>query len=332
MSLPPPRENEQLIGHPEAEAAMLAAMRSGRMHHAWLITGPEGIGKATLAFRFARRLLAGLPDGEDLSLPADHPVFNRVAAGTHADLLTIEREYDEKRKRLREGIIVETVRKVPDFLHLTPAEGGWRVVIIDGAEQMNRNAANALLKMLEEPPPRAILLLVCALPGRLLPTIRSRCRLLRLNPLDDDLMDRLLRTALPTSTKPERQVLIALAEGSPGRALLIAEGQGIALAQTAEQILDRLPALDLSAAMDLADKLAAGEGAYSDFMDLLRHVVAADVRKAARGDPTRLSGLRSPEAWVETWQAMTRLQHETEQLNLDKRQALIQALGLLSAK
>ena len=332
MSLPPPRENEQLLGHPEAEAAMLAAMRSGRMHHAWLITGPEGIGKATLAFRFARRLLAGVPDGHDLSLPPTHPVFHRVAAGTHADLLTIEREWDEKRKRMRGEIVIDTVRKVPEFLHLTPAEGGWRVVVIDGAEQMNRNAANALLKMLEEPPPRAILLLVCAVPGLLLPTIRSRCRLLRLQPLGDELMDRLLREALPASTDPERQTLLALAEGSPGRALMIAEGQGVALAQTAEQILDQLPSLDLTKALDLADKLAAGEGAYGDFMDLLRHLIAADVRKAARGEPSRLAALRSPEAWVETWQAMTRLQRETEGLNLDKRQALIQALGFLSTK
>jgi DNA polymerase-3 subunit delta' len=330
MSLPPPRENEMLLGHRDAEAAMLAALRSGRMHHAWLITGPEGIGKATLAYRFARRLLAGLHEGEDLALPASNPVFRRVAAGTHADLLTIEREFDEKRKRMRGEIVVDTIRKVPIFLHLTPAEGGWRVVVIDGAEHMNRNAANALLKMLEEPPPRAILLLACATPGRLLPTIRSRCRTLGLQPLADDLMEQLLRGALPSSTRAERVELIALSEGSPGRALLLAEGSGVELARKAQEILDRLPRVDLAAGLELADQLAVTDGPYGNFMDLLRHALATDVRQAARGESSRLASLRSPEEWVEVWQALSRLQGETEGLNLDKRQALIQALTILS--
>ena len=331
MTLPPPRENEILIGHAAAEADMLAAMRGNRMHHAWLITGPEGIGKATLAYRFARRLLSGIHDGNDLSLPASNPVFKRVAAGTHADLLTIEREWDDKKKRMREGIVIETIRKVPQFLHLTPAEGGWRVVIIDGAEHMNRNAANAVLKMLEEPPNRAILLLVCATPGRLLPTIRSRCRTLGLQPLDDAAMETLLRIALPEGSAAERARLISLSEGSPGRALALAQSGGMALSEKAADIISQLPALDLAAAVDLADSLAAGEGAYSNFMDLLRHNLAAEVRAAARGAPSRLASIRSAGAWVEIWQSLNRLQQDTEQLNLDKRQALIQALVLLSA-
>ncbi len=332
MSLAPPRENETLIGHAEAEAALVAAMRSGRMHHAWLITGPEGVGKATLAYRFARRLLAGVPEGDDLFLSASSPVFKRVAADTHADFLTVERGLDDKKKRLRSEIVVGDVRQVPAFLHLTPAEGGWRVVVIDGAEHMNRNAANAVLKMLEEPPSRAILLLVCAVPGRLLPTIRSRCCQLRLQALDDDQMEQLLRTGLPNATRAERVRLIALAEGSPGRALQLAEGNGIELSQKAEHILAQLPSLDMGQALELADALAAGEGAYSYFMDLLRHALSVEVRKTARGGVSRLANLRSPEAWVQCWQALTQLQHETELLNLDKKQALIQALVLLSTK
>ena len=158
---------------------MLDALRAGRMHHAWLITGPEGVGKATLAYRFARRLLAGQPAEESLRLDQAHPVFRRVAAASHADLLTVERVYDDRRKRMKTQFAVDDIRRINGFMSLTPAEGGWRVAIIDGAEELNQASANALLKVLEEPPPGAILLLVCSAVGRLLPTIRSRCRRLR---------------------------------------------------------------------------------------------------------------------------------------------------------
>ena len=180
---PDPRENPLLFGHAAAQAQILEAMLGGRMHHAWLITGAPGVGKATLAYRFARRLLAGVQPGRQLAVAATSPVFRRVAAGSHADLLTVEREWDDKKSRLRGEIVVDDARTISAFLRLTPAEGGWRVVVIDGAEHMNRNAANSVLKMLEEPPPRAVLLLTCAAPGRLLPTIRSRCRRLALAPL-----------------------------------------------------------------------------------------------------------------------------------------------------
>jgi DNA polymerase-3 subunit delta' len=137
MSAPDPRANPNLLGHATAERTLSGALHLGRMHHAWLITGPEGIGKATLAFRFARRLLAGLGaadgDGESLALDPAHPVFRRVAAGGHADLLTIERAYDERTKRRKRDIAVDDVRKINGFMALTPAEGGWRVAVIDGA-------------------------------------------------------------------------------------------------------------------------------------------------------------------------------------------------------
>src|SRR5271163_1666370 len=131
MIAPDPRANPLLLGHPAAEATLAEAMRSGRLHHAWLLTGPEGVGKATLAFRFARRLFAG--GAGSLEMDATHPVFRRVAAASHADLLTVEREWDEKKKRMKKNISADSVREIPGFLHLTPAEGGWRVVIVDGA-------------------------------------------------------------------------------------------------------------------------------------------------------------------------------------------------------
>ena len=335
---PEPRANPVLLGHEAAEATLAEALAGGRMHHAWLITGPEGIGKATLAYRFARRLLAGAAPGPaagaSLALAPTDPVFRRVAAGAHADLLTVERGYDDKRKRMRTVITVDDVRRVTGFMALTPAEGGWRVAVVDGAEEMNPNAANALLKVLEEPPARAILLLVCAAPGRLLPTIRSRCRRLRLSPLPEATMTTLLADYLPELDAAGRARLAALAEGSPGRALLLAEEEGLAIAALVDGVLAALPALPPMRAYEIADKIGRAETGFSTFMDLLRAALAGAVRAAARGtagpEQARLAGLRPLAAWGDVWHGLTRLQDETERFALDKRQAIVAALAALS--
>jgi len=334
---PYPRANPLLIGHESAEATLADAMRSGRMHHAWLITGPPGIGKATLAFRFARRLLAGTTPSNSLELEETHPVFRRVAAGGHADLLTIEREWDPKRRRLRGEIVVDDVRRIADFLHLTPAEGGWRVVIVDGAEELNRNAANGLLKVLEEPPERTVLLLVCAAPGRLPATIRSRCRRLALTPLADADLARLLSILVPDLSADTRARLVGMAEGSPGRALQFAESGGVGTADLVASVLDALPKLGSRQAIErghaVADSLGRDEDAFSTFMDLLRASVATAVRDTARGhagpEQTRLIGNRPLDAWVEVWHALTKLQNETEAAYLDRRQAIVTSLTTL---
>jgi DNA polymerase III subunit delta' len=331
---PEPRANPLLVGHEQAEAMLTEAMRAGRMHHAWLITGPDGVGKATLAYRFARRLLAGVPEGDTLALDPAHPVFRRVAAGSHADLLTVERAYDEKRKRMRTQIAVDDVRRISNFMSLTPAEGGWRVVVVDGAEELNQASANALLKVLEEPPPRAVLLLVCTAPGRLLPTIRSRCRRMRLDPLRQERMEQLLETYLPNLPPDERGRLVTVAEGSPGRALLLAEEEGLAIAALVDEVLAALPGLKPARAYEVADTLGRGATAFSNFMDLLRAGISAAVRDEVRGraepEQSRLVALRPLDAWGDVWHALTRLQDETERFALDKRQAVVAGLGMLS--
>ncbi len=328
-----PRANPQLLGHASAEALLAEALASARMHHAWLLTGPHGIGKATLAFRFARRLLASLPPDGTLALPETHPVFRRVAAASHADLLTVEREWDPKRKRLRSEIVAEDVRGIADFMHRTAAEGGWRVVVVDGAEDLNRHAANALLKILEEPPARAMLLLVCSAAGRLLPTIRSRCRQLRLGPIPQSDVAAVLAAARPELDAAQCDRLAAMAEGSPGRALMLAEGGGVGCAELLSQALGALPDLGVEQAHAVADALGRTEENFSTFMELLRAAIAAAVRDAGRGrlDPeqARLLGTRPLDAWVDVWHALTRLQDETESLYLDKRQAIVAGLGML---
>ncbi len=335
MSAPDPRANPILLGHETAEVTLLDAMRAGRLHHAWLITGPDGVGKATLAYRFARFLLSGRPPDNGLYLDPAHPTFRRVAAGSHADLNVTERGYNSQRKRMRTQIAVEDVRKVNAFMALTPAEGGWRVAIVDGAEDMNANSSNALLKILEEPPQRAMLLLTCAAPGRLPATIRSRCRRLRLSPLPDDAVTRLLSDYLPQLGPDERGRLASLAEGCPGRALLLAEEEGLKIAALVDKVLADLPDLPPVRALDVADALGRSETGFSTFMDLLRADLAAAVRDAVRGraDPEqlRVANLRPLDAWGEVWQGLTRLQDETERFALDKRQALVHGLGLLSA-
>jgi DNA polymerase-3 subunit delta' len=334
MSAPHPRENPLLLGQDEAELLLATAMSSGRMHHAWLITGPQGVGKSTLAYRFARAVLAGKSASDSLRMESSHPVFRRVAAGTHADLLTVEREWDEKKKKLRGEIVIETVRGVAQFLRLTAAEGGWRVVIVDGAEDINRNAANALLKILEEPPPRTVILLVCAAAGRLLPTIRSRCRRLRLGKLDDATMASLLARYLPQHPRDQLDRIAGLAEGSIGRALQLAEGDGIPAADLVSRVLDSLPRPGPLLAYDVADGLGRSEDAFSTFMDLLRGALASAVRESARGradpDQRRMLGSRPLDAWVEIWQALGIVQSETEDLYLDKRQAIANTVAMLA--
>jgi len=204
------------------------------------------------------------------------------------------------------------------------------VVIVDEAEEMNRNAANALLKLLEEPPPRAILLLVCSAPGRLLPTIRSRCRRLALEPLADADLTDLLARHLPEIAPPERARLVALADGSPGRAARLAAENGVKLAGLVDDLLGALPDMPPGAGQSIADAL--GPEGFSTFMDLLRARLADAVRGAARGHNSlgsRLATVRPLEAWVDVWQALTQLQSDTERFNMDKRQAVLNGLGLL---
>lgn len=329
---PSPRHAERLVGHDAALAAFRTAWSGGRLHHAWLIGGPSGIGKATLAFRLARWVLAGGPATDAaLSLPASHPVFRKVALGSHPDLVVLERSENAKTGRMRTEIVVDDVRTLAHFLRLTPAESDWRVAIVDPADDLNREAANALLKILEEPPPRALLLLVAHAPGRLLPTIRSRCRRLMLTPLAEAELASLLATLAPEVPLPERRAAAAIARGSVGRALTMAgEGAG-ALKQALDRVMDGLPEVDPVAAHALADSLGrpGAEENFALFMELLRDAVAARAREAASGTPGRIAASRPLEEWGSVWENLGRLARMTAGLTLDRKQAVLTALSAL---
>ena len=345
VAVPAPRENPGLSGHDVAEQALLKAFTSGRLPHGLLITGRHGIGKATLAYRFARFLLSqGAESGgglfapalpTSLALPPEHPVFRRVASNGHADLLTVERGIDPKRKRERTEIVVEDTRAIAGFLRLTPAEGGWRIVIVDTADEMNRNAANAVLKILEEPPDRAILILVSDNPGRLLPTIRSRCRRLSLRPLPAGVVTELLGHYRPDLSAADRTSLLELAEGSIGHAIELAEQGGLTLHRRLVELLGRLPELDGSALHTFADSVSrwGAEDAFRVFSELMPATLARAIAKATeRGSDEgrdapliKLLRRRGLDRWVEVWEKITELFAQADAVNLDRKQVVLNA-------
>ena len=334
---PAPRANPDLAGHEAAEAVLKQSFENGRLPHALLLSGPRGIGKATLAYRLARFVLregseGGVPDMfgtaetppavPGLAVSLGSGVFRRVAAGGHADLLTVERAFDPRRKRLRSEIVVDDIREIGAFLHLTAAEGGWRVVIVDGADAMNRNAGNALLKILEEPPRRTLLLLVAHSPGRLLPTIRSRCRQMKLMPLSNGNVRLLLDRYCPALDDDTTATIVDLAEGSIGRALELAGSGGIALYQTMIAMLARRPGMDPLALHGFADKLARAdaEDAYRAAEELLRQHLARQAIAAARG------GLRDEAArWANLRNDISDDFARADGLNLDRKQTILRA-------
>ena len=325
--------NPHLSGHAAAERTLLDAYNSGRLPHAWLISGPRGIGKATLAYRFARFVLSQSGQGADgLHLAADHPVFRRVASGGHADLKVVKRSPDPKSGKMRATIAIDDVRGAGKFLHRTTAEGGWRVVIVDAADEMNPNSAAAILKILEEPPLRALLLLVGHNPGRLLPTIRSRCRRLNMQALEAATVASLARQYLVGLGEEEAERLARLADGSIGSALALAEAGGLGFHDQITRILEGLPRLDGEAVYVLGDKLgrAGAEDAFRMTTDLLRRWMASLIVNGAKGgggldDPlmARLFKAGGRRRWLEAWDRTGRILARTETAHLDRRQVTI---------
>jgi len=285
--IPHPRATSALFGHAEAEQTLLDAYRGGRIPHAWLIGGEAGIGKATLAYRMARFVLAhpdpaapAVQNAKSLAVPADQPVARRIAGQAHSDLLTLERVINEKTGKLFTVTRVDDVRRTVPFFGSTAGEGGWRVAVVDPLEDLNREGENALLKVLEEPPPRALLLLVSHAPGRVLPTIRSRCRTLILRPLAEADVARAATAAMGEAADADAiRDAAAAAGGSVGRALMLLEGDALELRRQVVGLLDRLPALDPRALHALGDEIAGTQAeTLAAFVDAVNAWLSARLR------------------------------------------------------
>ncbi len=347
---PAPRLNPEIVGQGAAEAALLDAHRSGRLPHAWLFTGPKGVGKATLAYRFARFLLTDGANAGAASLFGDapapttslrvdpnNPVFHRMASGGHADFRVLERTANPKTGKMRSEIVIDDAREIIEFMHLTPAESSRRVVIVDSADDMNRNTANALLKVLEEPPASAILILISHSPARLLPTIRSRCRKLALQPLSADEVRDGIAKYHPGLRPEEAEAVAQLGEGSLGRALEIAEHGGLGLYQELVSLLNTLPKLDFSALQEFAGTAAEDDESFDLSTSLLRGWHARMLKGAATGAfppgllegeaalMRRLAEAASLDRWFEVWDKNDRLFRRADSANLDHRQVLLNA-------
>jgi DNA polymerase-3 subunit delta' len=316
-----PRETSALFGHDAAERALLDAYKGGRIPHAWLIGGPPGIGKATLAYRLARFVLAhpdpqaqAVQSATSLAVAADHPVACRIAAQAQADLLVLQRVINEQTGKLYTVIRVDDVRRTVPFFGSTAGEGGWRIAIFDAVEDLQREGANALLKVLEEPPARTLLLLISHAPGRELPTIRSRCRRLLLRPLAVADVARAMAAATGRSADDtDMQKAAAAADGSVARALAFLDGPALALRQRVLELFAQLPDPDPRALHALGDALGGTEPAtLAAFIDMVNAWLSARLS----GDTRHVQRLART---AEVWEKVNRAAREVETYNLERK-------------
>ena len=325
---PHPRETFRFIGNREALARAARAIRSGRPPQAWLITGPPGIGKATLAYRIARYLLrydATASGPEDLSVAATDPVSTQMTAGAHPGLRVLKRGLNPKTGKLMTETSVDVIRQLAGFFGMTSGAGGWRIAIIDTADDMSDEAANALLKALEEPPSRAMLMLLANAPGQLLPTIRSRCQRLDLRPLAEEEIAAELAFHLPGLSGDQRAILARLSGGSIGAALALADEDGMALAREAMRLVDHAATPDTAALLALGDRVGRKSDDLTAFGELLAQALTDRIRERAKD---RTDANFRP--WIEIWQKVRQNFIDAEKLHLEPRQTIISSVLAMS--
>lgn len=315
-----------IVGQGRAVEQFASAWASRKLHHAWLLAGPRGVGKATFAHAAARRVLADAA-GPAFDLPGidtadDHPMVRLVEAGSHPDMRWLERLPKEKGEGLARDITIHQIRELGEFMGMTAALSPWRVVVIDSMDELNREASNALLKMLEEPPANTLFFLVSHAPGRLLPTIRSRCRRLDFQGLDDDAMTSILQAQAPSLSAMELQRIIAMSFGSAGCALAFAELELAKLEDAALAILrqgDPTNARRSDLAVELGKKAAAER--YAAFLDLAPSLIAREARQ--------LDGTRRERA-LDAYAKARELAALAPRLSLDPSATVFQIGGILA--
>jgi DNA polymerase-3 subunit delta' len=330
--VPEPSETPRLVGHQQAANMLASAYRAGKLPHALIFAGPVGIGKATLAFHLAHHLLKHPSSGQaPPALATPDPtssLFRQIATGAHPSVLHLTRPLNDKTKSFKTVVTVDEIRKVSRFLSLTSHDGSYRVVIVDPADDMNTNAANALLKNLEEPPARSLFILIVHAPGSLLPTIRSRCQMVRLTPLDDDSLLQVLGTTEPPPPEDSeaRAALVARAGGSVRNAILLTQYGGLEIAEALDALVKGRR--DVASAYKLAEAVAGRDQAipFDIFnrraLDLLSDAAS---RAAMTGDLGRAKTLS------DTWQEALDAVSETETYNLDKKQHALTMIDRLNS-
>lgn len=316
-----------IVGQESAVEQFSAAWRSGKLHHAWLLAGPKGVGKATFAREATTRVLAEAAgpavNAKGLDTPEDHRIAKLVEAGSHPDLRWLERLPKEKAEGIARNITVDQVRSLGDLFDLTPALSPWRAVVIDSIDDLEKSAANALLKMLEEPPSNTLFFLVSHAPGRLLPTIRSRCRRLDFQPLSNDAMTSLLATSLPDQEHSERIRVVAMAGGSAGRAIALSELGLVSLEEKAIGILRRGDPTNgqrSELALELG-KRGAGDR-YAAFLDILPSIIARETRSLSGGQRERA---------LDAYARTRELTAVAPRLSLDPAATIFQLGGILAS-
>ncbi len=327
-----PRENVRLIGHEPIIDIFLKAFDAKKIPNGWLLSGPKGIGKATIAYKIARMLLSGVRD--DVS--ETHPVFRKVAANNHSDLLVIEKEEDASE------IKVDNIRKINDFLHMTSSETGYRVVIIDSADDMNNNAANSLLKLLEEPPTKAFFILISHSPGALLTTIKSRCRKINVFPLDKNDAISVVNSSLPEASPIEIAKLVELADFSPGVAIDFYENDGLKIYNELIKIFSSPKGFDFELVHKLGESISQkiNVNKWNTFKYLLNLLMVRIARDyAASGtignvESNNIEPIveKQLEEFFKIWEKVNSLLGDVERINLDKKSVVInifEELGLL---
>lgn len=338
-----PRTNTKLFGHEQVEEMLLRDFASGKLAHGIILSGARGIGKATLAYRFARALLSG--EG-NMELSEDNPVFKRVAAGSHTDLLVIEPLYDAKKDEYATEISIEQSRTIAQSLSLTPAEGQWRVVIIDSADALNTKSANSILKILEEPPPQTAIMLIAHNAGSLLPTIKSRCRIVNLRPLFLEDFISAMNHVAPEIGETELNSLAIISDCSPGIAMEMRANNVLGAYDEIISLLASLPNLDNREVQSFCDKIGSGKKAHANW-NIFMHVmlcILERITKKATGTAiipinkedeevlVRLSATHSAAVWATKWQEALSQFLLAERLHLDYKQVALAFFHSLAGK
>jgi DNA polymerase III subunit delta' len=326
-----PALNTRLFGHAEAEEFLARSYKSGKGHHAVLIEGPEGIGKATLAFRFVNHILRhpdplDAPDAIEDPDP-EHPISRQIASGASHNLLHLSRPVDDKTGRVKQAITVDEVRKAGHFFSQTSGTGNWRIVIIDPADDLNRNAANAILKILEEPPKRAMFLVLSHAPGKLLPTIRSRCLPLRLHELDPQAMDQALGQLGLAIPAEKREAVLSLAKGSVARALKLVNYGGADILEAFEQMLASSGPAQRRMMFKIADALSGKDSdvAFGFFIEHFGDYLAETAREFAHA-----GNLSAAEHYARLTSTIGEQLTVAGAYNLDRKQTILDVLAAVT--